>query len=150
MKIAVAGGSGRVGRYVVEAAGRAGHDVTVLSRSTGVDLLSGVGLQAALANVEVIIDTINTSSTSRAKATTFFTEATRYLQTAGAALRVDRGSPCRSWVWNAHAATVTTRRNSNTRRLREAARSRSQSCVQPSSTSSRPRSLRAPRWDLSL
>jgi uncharacterized protein YbjT (DUF2867 family) len=90
VKIAVAGGSGGVGRYVVEAAGRAGHDVTVLSRSTGVDLLSGVGLQAALANVEVIIDTINTSSTSRAKAMTFFTEATRHLQTAGAAQNVDR------------------------------------------------------------
>jgi uncharacterized protein YbjT (DUF2867 family) len=61
-----------------------------LSRSTGVDLLSAVGLQTALANVEVIIDTINTSSTSRAKATAFFTETTRHLQTGGAAQNVDR------------------------------------------------------------
>jgi uncharacterized protein YbjT (DUF2867 family) len=90
VKIAVAGGTGTVGRYVVKAAGRAGHDVAVLSRSTGVDLLSGVGLQKALANVEVIIDTINTPSTSRAKAAAFFTEATRRLQTAGAAQDVDR------------------------------------------------------------
>ena len=90
MKIAVAGGMGTVGRYVVEAANRAGHDVTILSRSTGVDLLTGVGLYTALDDVEVIIDTINTPRTSRAKATAFFTETTRHLQTAGAARSVDR------------------------------------------------------------
>jgi len=56
VKIAVAGGTGTVGRYVVEAAERAGHEVTVLSRSTGVDVLTGVGLDAALHDVEVIID----------------------------------------------------------------------------------------------
>ena len=90
MKIAVAGGMGTVGRYVVEAANRAGHDVTILSRSTGVDLLTGVGLDTALDDVEVIIDTINTPRTSPAKATAFFTATTRHLQTAGAARSVDR------------------------------------------------------------
>jgi len=59
VKIAVAGGTGTVGRYVVEAAERAGHDVITLSRSTGVDLLTGVVLDTALEDVEVIIGTIS-------------------------------------------------------------------------------------------
>lgn len=89
MKIAVAGGMGTVGRYVVEATNRAGHNVTILSRSTRVDLLTG-GLDTALGDVEVIIDTIDTPGTSRTKATAVVTETTRHLQTAGAARSVDR------------------------------------------------------------
>ena len=38
MRIAVAGGTGMVGKYVVEAVTGAGHDAVVLSRSRGVDL----------------------------------------------------------------------------------------------------------------
>ena len=90
MKIAVAGGMGTVGRYVVEAANRAGHDVTIVSGPTGVDLLTGVGLDTALDDVEVIIDAINTPGTSHAKATAVFTETTRHLQTTVAARSVDR------------------------------------------------------------
>ena len=90
MKIAVAGGTGTVGRYVVEAAERDGHEVAILSRSTGVDLLTGVGLDTALDDIEVIIDTVNTPHTSGAKATAFFIQTTRHLQAAGAARRVDR------------------------------------------------------------
>lgn len=90
MKIAVAGGTGTVGRHVVEAAERAGHEAVVLSRSTGVDLSTGVGLDRALDDVEVIIDTVNTPRTSRAAATAFFVETTRRLQEAGAARGVER------------------------------------------------------------
>ena len=38
MRIAVAGGTGMVGKYVVEAITGAGHEAVVLSRSRGVDL----------------------------------------------------------------------------------------------------------------
>lgn len=48
MRIAVAGGTGIVGRHVAEAAGAAGHEPVILSRSSGVDLRSDVGLAAAL------------------------------------------------------------------------------------------------------
>lgn len=59
MRIAVAGGAGAVGKYVVLAASQAGHDVVSISRSTGVDVQTGVGLSVALQGVDVIIDTTN-------------------------------------------------------------------------------------------
>ncbi len=90
MRIAVAGGTGTVGRHVVDAAERAGHEAVVLSRTTGVDLSTGVGLDRALDDVEVIIDTVNSPRTSRAPATAFFVETTRRLQEAGAARGVER------------------------------------------------------------
>jgi nucleoside-diphosphate-sugar epimerase len=46
--LAVAGGTGVVGRHVVGALTQAGHDVTVIARSAGVDLLTGKGLTEAL------------------------------------------------------------------------------------------------------
>ena len=90
MRIAVAGGTGTVGRYVVEAAERAGHVVAVLSRSAGVDLFTGVGLHRALDDVEVVVDTLNAPTTSRAKATAFFVQTTSNLQTVGSATGVGR------------------------------------------------------------
>jgi uncharacterized protein YbjT (DUF2867 family) len=47
------------GRRTVEALQRAGHEAVVIARATGVDLLKGDGLDAALAAVDVVIDTIN-------------------------------------------------------------------------------------------
>ena len=90
MRIAVAGGSGVAGRYVVEAARAAGHDPVVLSRSAGVDLRRDEGVVAALGSVEVIVDTTNPRTTSGPKATEFFTDVTRRLQAAGAAAGVAR------------------------------------------------------------
>jgi len=90
MRIAVAGGTGAVGRYVVEAATRAGHHVVSLSRKSGVDVRTGEGLREALTGVDVVIDTTNASTTNRAKATAFFTEVAENLQTTGAALGVTR------------------------------------------------------------
>ena len=84
MRIAVAGGTGVVGKFVVQAAAAAGHDVVSLSRRTGVDVRRGDGLPDALRGVEVIVDTTNAGTTNRDKATAFFTEVTRNLQTAGA------------------------------------------------------------------
>lgn len=80
MRIAVAGGTGVVGRYAVEAAQDAGHDVVVLARSRGVDVLTGVGLDAALHGVDAVIDASNSGTTlSAKKATAFFETATRNL-----------------------------------------------------------------------
>jgi uncharacterized protein YbjT (DUF2867 family) len=90
MRIAVAGGTGLVGSYVVEAARAAGHDPVVLARATGVDLRSDAGVAGAVEGVEVIVDVTNPASTRRAAATTFFTEATRRLHTVGAAQGVSR------------------------------------------------------------
>jgi uncharacterized protein YbjT (DUF2867 family) len=60
-----------------------GHDVVAISRSNGVDVITGDGLAAALAGVEVVIDTATGPSPEQAAATEFFTTATRNLEQAG-------------------------------------------------------------------
>lgn len=59
MRIAVAGGTGMVGRLVVSALRRAGHETVVVARSAGVDLMTGVGLDTALEGVDAAIDVTN-------------------------------------------------------------------------------------------
>jgi uncharacterized protein YbjT (DUF2867 family) len=65
MRIAIAGGTGTLGRHVAtELTGR-GHDVRVLSRSSAqyrVDLSTGEGLAAALAGCDVLVDASNSQS----------------------------------------------------------------------------------------
>jgi uncharacterized protein YbjT (DUF2867 family) len=90
MRVAVAGGTGVVGRHIVEACRQAGYEVNALSRRTGVDLTAGDGLRSALEGVEVIVDASNSRSQSQAKATAFFTTATANLQRAGHAAGVQR------------------------------------------------------------
>jgi uncharacterized protein YbjT (DUF2867 family) len=88
MKIAVAGGTGTVGRYVVEEGRGAGHEMVVLSRSAGIDLrdeASGPALRRALEGVDVVVDTTDPHTLARRSATAFFESATRRLQAAGSA-----------------------------------------------------------------
>ncbi|WP_106814918.1 SDR family oxidoreductase [Microbacterium timonense] len=82
MRIAVAGGTGVVGRHVVESLRDAGHEAVVLSRSTGVDLTTGAGLDAALAGADAIVDTANLSTMSADEATRFFQTSTGNLVAA--------------------------------------------------------------------
>jgi short chain dehydrogenase len=56
-KIAVDGATGRVGRHLVDVLEARGHDVVPISRSSGVDLITGEGLAQALEGVDYIIDT---------------------------------------------------------------------------------------------
>ncbi|MEV8508066.1 NmrA family NAD(P)-binding protein [Actinoplanes sp. NPDC051475] len=85
MKIAIAGGTGLTGRHVAEVLTGAGHEVVVLARSRGVDLLTGAGLDAALSGVEATIDVSNVTTVKREVAVGFFEEAGRNL--VGAAAR---------------------------------------------------------------
>ena len=82
MRIAVAGGTGVVGRHAVEAARAAGHEVVVLSRSSGADVLTGAGLAARMQGADAVIDVTNTTTLSAAKAVKFFETATRTLLAA--------------------------------------------------------------------
>lgn len=62
MRIAVAGGTGTVGRHVVACLARDGHEVRALSRHAPehpVELTTGAGLDAALAGCEVLVDASN-------------------------------------------------------------------------------------------
>jgi uncharacterized protein YbjT (DUF2867 family) len=83
MKIAVAGGTGRVGRHVVEVLEARGHEVVPISRSRGVDLVGGKGLAEALSGVEAVVDAASGPSPEQGAATDFFTAATRNLQEMG-------------------------------------------------------------------
>ncbi len=82
-KIAVAGATGRVGRHVVDVLRAKGHDVVAMSRSSGVDVVTGRGLAEALAGVECVIDVANGPSPGQQAATEFFTTAARNLHAAG-------------------------------------------------------------------
>ena len=63
MRVAVVGGTGLVGRHVVEILERKGHQPVSVSRSTGVDVTTGVGLDDALRDVAAVIDVTNTRAT---------------------------------------------------------------------------------------
>jgi len=89
-KIAVAGATGRVGRPTVEVLEAAGHDVVPMSRSTGVDLVTGEGLSEALAGVDCIVDAASYPSNEQEPATEFFIAASRNLQEEGERAGVQR------------------------------------------------------------
>ncbi|MFL6224989.1 MAG: SDR family oxidoreductase [Actinomycetes bacterium] len=82
MKIAVAGGTGLVGRQTVEAVRRVGHDPLVLARSAGVDLTTGAGLPAVLDGVDAVIDVTNTPSVNTDQMRAFFAAVTGHLLAA--------------------------------------------------------------------
>lgn len=79
MKIAIAGGTGTVGRLVVDAAQERWHEVVVLTRSNGVDVTAGSGIVAALAGVDVVIDVLNVTTLKKAEAVAFYETTTENL-----------------------------------------------------------------------
>ena len=83
MRIAVAGGTGRVGVATVQALQDAGHEVVVLTRSEGVDLLSADGLDDALAGVQAVADTTSTADQDPEATRAFFGTVTENLLAAG-------------------------------------------------------------------
>ena len=89
-KIAVTGATGRVGVPLVEILEERGHEVVQIARSKGVDVVSGEGLDAALAGVDTIIDAATANSPDQTAATEFFTTSARNLQRAGAAAGAKR------------------------------------------------------------
>lgn len=82
MRIAVAGATGNIGSLTVAALERAGHEVVRMSRSLGVDLATGDGLDGALAGTEAVIDVTNGPAADRDEAVAFFGAATRNLLAA--------------------------------------------------------------------
>src|SRR3712207_421951 len=83
VRVAVVGGTGLVGRYVVQALERSGDEVTVVARSTGADVVRGTGLDEALAGAEVVVDVSNREVLSRRASVGFFGRATENLLAAG-------------------------------------------------------------------
>jgi len=90
MRIAVAGATGRVGSHVVDVLAERGHDGVAISRSAGVDIITGRGLAEALSGVDCVIDVATGPSPEGTAATEFFTTAARNLQAAGKSAGVSR------------------------------------------------------------
>jgi uncharacterized protein YbjT (DUF2867 family) len=90
IKVAVAGATGRVGRHVVEILEGQGHEVVPISRSQGVDVISGEGLAEALEGVEAVVDAATSPSPEEEAATEFFTTAARNLHAYGERAGVKR------------------------------------------------------------
>jgi uncharacterized protein YbjT (DUF2867 family) len=82
-RIAVAGGTGRLGRHIVDILEQQGYDVVPIARSKGVDVITTEGLDEALVGVDTIIDAATGPSPDEQAATEFFTTSTRNLQAAG-------------------------------------------------------------------
>jgi uncharacterized protein YbjT (DUF2867 family) len=89
-RIAVAGATGRVGRHVADVLEAEGHEVVAISRSTGVDVVTGAGLADALAGVTTVVDAATTPSPEEEAATEFFTSSARNLQEFGERAGVER------------------------------------------------------------
>lgn len=88
MRIAVAGGTGTVGHHIVEQATRAGHDVVVLSRSNGVNLVTGDGVRAAMERADVVIDVASIQTLSARASREFFGAVTENLLAAARSANV--------------------------------------------------------------
>ncbi|MEQ7009351.1 SDR family oxidoreductase [Actinopolymorpha sp. B17G11] len=72
MKIVVIGGTGLIGRQVVENLRAQGHEAVPASPNTGVNTITGEGLDAALAGAQVVVDLANSPSFEDAAALEFF------------------------------------------------------------------------------
>ncbi|MER6330078.1 NAD(P)H-binding protein [Streptomyces sp. NPDC001034] len=73
MKVAVIGGTGLVGSQVVEKLNAAGHEAVPCSKSTGVDVLSGQGLDEAVAGADVVVNLTNSPTFDEASLAFFRT-----------------------------------------------------------------------------
>ena len=90
LKIAVAGATGRLGVPLVSVLAERGYTVVPIARATGVDVITGAGLAAALEGVDVVVDAATGPSPEQQAATEFFTTAARNLQTVAAAAGVQQ------------------------------------------------------------
>lgn len=84
MKFVVIGGTGLIGSKVVARLRDQGHEAIAAAPSTGVDILSGEGLDAAMAGTDVVIDLANSPSFEDAAVLDFFTRAGRNVLAAEA------------------------------------------------------------------
>ncbi|MBF6217371.1 NAD(P)H-binding protein [Nocardia abscessus] len=87
MKLTVIGGTGRIGSQVVQKLTAAGHSAVPAAPSTGVDLITGAGLDQALDSADVVIDLANSPTFDEASLE-FFRISMQNLLAAGEAAGV--------------------------------------------------------------
>ncbi|MFF3919160.1 SDR family oxidoreductase [Streptomyces sp. NPDC001852] len=82
MKIAVIGGTGLIGSQVVKDLNTAGHEAVPHSKSTGVDIISGQGLDQAVAGADVVVNLTNSPTFDGASLAFFQTSMDNLLAAA--------------------------------------------------------------------
>lgn len=82
MKIVVIGGTGLIGSKLASKLAERGHQAIAASPDTGVNTLTGEGLEAALDGADVVVDVSNSPSFEDEAAMAFFTTATDNLLAA--------------------------------------------------------------------
>jgi uncharacterized protein YbjT (DUF2867 family) len=85
MKIAVIGGTGRIGSQVVRILNAGGHEAVPHSPSTGLDLLTGRGLPEALRGAGVVVNLTDSPTLDEASPGFFQTTMDNLLAAARAA-----------------------------------------------------------------
>lgn len=84
MKIVIVGGTGLIGSQVTNNLRARGHDARAASPDTGVNTISGDGLDAALEGAQVVVDLANSPSFEDAAVLEFFQTSGHNLLTAEA------------------------------------------------------------------
>ncbi|MFE4422384.1 SDR family oxidoreductase [Streptomyces sp. NPDC056817] len=82
MRIAVIGGTGLIGSQVVTDLNAAGHEAVPHSKSTGVEVISGQGLDEAVAGADVVVNLTNSPTFDEASPAFFQTSMDNLLAAA--------------------------------------------------------------------
>lgn len=82
MRIAVAGATGNIGARTASILERQGHDAVRMSRTLGVDLTTGEGLDAALEGVDAVVDALSSPPLGPEETREYFATTTRNLLAA--------------------------------------------------------------------
>jgi uncharacterized protein YbjT (DUF2867 family) len=82
MKCAVIGGTGLIGSQVVTKLNAAGHEAVPHAQSTGVDVISGQGLDEAVAGADVVVNLTNSPTFDEASPAFFRTSMNNLLAAA--------------------------------------------------------------------
>lgn len=83
MKIVIIGGSGRIGSRLTAILQQQGHNTIAASPSTGVNTITGEGLEKALTGAQVVVDVSNMLSNDTNAVLEFFETSARNLIAAG-------------------------------------------------------------------
>jgi uncharacterized protein YbjT (DUF2867 family) len=88
MKVVIIGGTGLIGRKLATKLQSGGHHVLAASPSTGVNSLTGEGLEQVLTGADAVVDVTNSPSFEDDAVLEFFRSSTRHLLSAAAAAGV--------------------------------------------------------------
>ena len=88
MRVVIIGGSGLIGRKLAAKLQSGGHEVIAASPSTGVNSLTGEGLEEVLTGADVVVDVTNSPSFEDKAVLDFFRRSTENLLKAAAAAGV--------------------------------------------------------------